>query len=107
MGTVEWEGKAARVAWHLSYILLFNPRFIEVRHTLTGRLVQVIFGNNIRCICDGRGANQFQPIHKGSSDEVLSQLPRVHGVMNMEAPQPDGRGAVMVEHVFELVLAGG
>jgi len=102
---VEWEGKADCVAWHSPYVLLFNSQFIEVRHTPTGRLIQIIFGNDMRCICDGRGANQSQPIHTGSSDQMFSQQTGVYGMMNTEAAQPDGRG-VMTEHVFELVLTG-
>lgn len=104
MGTVEWEGKADHVAWHPPYILLFDSRFIEIRHAETGRLAQIIFGNDLRCIWDGRGANQSEPDNEGSSDEVVSQQPRVHGVMNMEAPS-DG-GGVTTEHVFELVPKG-
>ncbi|KIJ21217.1 hypothetical protein PAXINDRAFT_96076 [Paxillus involutus ATCC 200175] len=52
--TVEWEGNAAHVAMYWPYILLFNPRFIEVRHASKGHLVQIIFGDEIRCIFDGR-----------------------------------------------------
>ncbi|KAE9397959.1 citron-like protein, partial [Gymnopus androsaceus JB14] len=48
-GTVEWEGTAERVALHAPYVLLFDSRFIEVRHLETGRLVQIIPGNDIRC----------------------------------------------------------
>lgn len=105
MGTVEWEGKADRVASHPPHILLFDPRFIEVRHVRTGRLVQIIPGKDMRCIWDGRGAILSQLIHKSASDDVVSERPRVHGVMTMEATQPDGRG-VTTERVFELVLVG-
>jgi len=51
---IQWEGTAERVALQFPYVLLFNPRFIEVRHLQTGRLVQVIPGSNVRCIRDGR-----------------------------------------------------
>ena len=101
MGAVKWKAKADRVAWHSPYILLFDPRFIEIRHAETGRLAQIIPGNNLRCIWDGSGANQSQPIHEGSSDEVFFQHPRVHGVMNPGAPI-----GVATERVFELVPTG-
>ena len=102
IGTVEWEGTAERVAWHPPYILLFDTRFIEIRHVETGRLVQIISGNDIRCIWDGRGTNHSQAVSESSSDEIVSQEPRVHGVMNMETLQPGKRG-VTTQHVFELI----
>jgi len=102
IGTIEWEGTAERVAWHPPYILLFDSRFIEIRHVETGRLVQIISGNDMRCIWDGRGTNHSQAISEGSWDEVVSQEPRVHGVMNTEAVQP-GRRGVTTQHVFELI----
>ncbi|KAF9779315.1 CNH domain-containing protein [Thelephora terrestris] len=104
MGVVEWEGMAERIAWHPPYILLFDGRFIEVRHVATGRLVQVIpgMGNDFQCIWDGRGANCSQALFEGSQDEAVSQESRIHGVMNMEAPQPGMRN-MSIQHVFELI----
>ena len=101
MCIVEWEGLAERVAGHAPYILLFDNRFIEVRHVATGRLVQVIPGNDVQCIWDGRGANYSQAVCEGS-DDAISREPRTHGVMNMEAPQPGMRG-MTIQHVFELI----
>ena len=103
-GTIEWEGTAERVAWHPPYILLFNSGFIEVRHVKTGHLVQIISGNDIRCIWDGRGTSHSQAISEGSWDEIVSWEPRVHVAMNMETIQP-GRGVATAQHVFELVPA--
>jgi len=101
MGTIEWEGTAERVAWHPPYILLFDSRFIEIRHVETGRLAQIIPGNDVRCIWDGRGMNHSQAALEGSSDEIVSQQPRIHGMMNTEIVLP-GRG-VTAQHVFELI----
>ena len=103
MGTIEWEGTAERVAWHPPYILLFDSRFIEIRHVETGRLAQVISGNEMRCIWDGRGTNQSQVVSEGSWEEVVSQEPRVHAVMNMESPQSSSRKTLTTQHVFELI----
>ena len=47
-GTVEWEGIAEHIAWHPPYVLIFNPCFIEVRHVNTGRLCQIIRGNDTK-----------------------------------------------------------
>jgi len=102
IGTVEWEGRAERVAWHPPYILLFGSRFVEIRHVKTGRLVQIIPGNDMQCVWDDRSTNHSRADSEGSRDEIISQEPRVHGVMNMEAPQHDRRG-VITQRVFELV----
>lgn len=106
IGTVEWEGTAERVAWHPPYILLFDSRFIEIRHVETGRLVQVILGNDMRCIWDGRGttnANSVTPNVDGPWDESGSQEPKVHGVMNADNTQPGRMKGAVMQHVFELI----
>ena len=105
VSAVEWEGTAERVARYSPYILLFNSRFIEVRHAKTGRLVQIISGNTMRCVWDNRGMSQSLLISKGPGDDTASQEPRVYGMMNAEAPQPEGRGAT-TQRMFELVPTG-
>jgi len=94
-GVVEWEGTAERAALHAKYILLFDRKFIEIRHVETGHLVQVIHGADMRCTWDDRRTNQFQT----SPD---SRESRVHGVMSVETP-PSGRGRVITQQVFELI----
>lgn len=94
-GIVEWEGTAERAALHAKHILLFDRRFIEIRHVETGHLVQVIHGADMRCTWDDRGTNQSQT-------PPDSRESRVHGVMNVETP-PSGRGRVITQQVFELV----
>ncbi|KIM44432.1 hypothetical protein M413DRAFT_442414 [Hebeloma cylindrosporum] len=105
-GIIEWEGKADRVAMHAPYVLLFDTRFIEIRHIETGRLAQIISGTEIRCVWDGRsldgGAAVVAP---EGSEERMYQEPRVHAVTTMgESPAVQGgrptRG--IVQHVFEL-----
>ena len=100
IGTVKREGTAERVELHPPYIFLFDSRFIEIRNIETGLLVQIISGNDIRCTWDGRGTNYSHAVSEGSWDVL--QEPRVHGVMDMEAPQP-GKGGVTTQHVFELI----
>ncbi|KAJ7772980.1 hypothetical protein DFH07DRAFT_148774 [Mycena maculata] len=94
--TIEWEGNAERVAFHAPYILLFDNRFIEVRHVETGRLAQIIPGNNVHCSWDGRG-------RPSDSNEYRNPEARVHAVMN--APDQPGRPAprAIARHVFQLV----
>ncbi|KAG1747883.1 CNH domain-containing protein [Suillus paluster] len=104
-GTIEWEGTAERVAMHWPYILLFDSRFIEVRHISTGLLAQIIPGNEIRCIWDGRGT--CAPPSTGSEGfhQPMNLDPRIHCVM--AAPEPVqlgliGRPRTVAQHVFEL-----
>ncbi|EJD07469.1 Dbl domain-containing protein [Fomitiporia mediterranea MF3/22] len=107
VGTIEWEGTAERVAWHPPYVLLFDSRFIEIRHVETGRLAQIIPGNDIRCIWDGRGSN-VPPVGTPGPDgwgEAGPQEARIHAVM--QASEPTGNGArpsrAVAQHVFQLV----
>ncbi|KAI0792219.1 Dbl domain-containing protein [Abortiporus biennis] len=107
--TIEWEGTAEHVAWHPPYVLLFDSRFIEIRHVETGRLAQIIPGNDLRCIWDGRGTTSSSPTtpYTDGWNEGISQEPRVHGVMNgPEAPIQPGQARSsrsLAQHVFELI----
>jgi hypothetical protein len=102
MGTIEWEGTAERVAFHAPYILLFDSRFIEIRHVETGLLVQIIPGSDIRCIWDGRGVSTsaVSPLHEDSQEA------QVHVVMNA-TDSTNGPGTLknksIVQHVCELI----
>ncbi|THH28375.1 hypothetical protein EUX98_g5825 [Antrodiella citrinella] len=104
--TIEWEGTAEHVAWHPPYVLLFDSRFIEIRHVETGRLAQIIPGNDMRCIWDGRGTTSMPPPTPGSEGwhEGVSQEPRVHGVMNVpETTTSKTALRSTPQHVFELI----
>ncbi|KAJ7777436.1 Dbl-like domain-containing protein [Mycena metata] len=107
VGTVEWEGTAERVAFHAPYILLFDTRFIEVRDVETGRLAQIIPGNDMHCLWDGRGqASNSNEQNLADHRNGVLQDARVHGVMNApEPPAQPGRPAprAVVQHVFELI----
>jgi len=102
-GVIEWEGTAERVAFHPPYVVIFDSRFIEIRHIDKGRLVQIIRGTDLRCLWDGRGAT-VSPINTpgpGGWDEAASHESRIHAVMKAPDPQPNSK--VVVQHVFELV----
>ncbi|KAJ7132313.1 Dbl-like domain-containing protein [Mycena epipterygia] len=103
--TIEWEGNAERVALHSPYILLFDSRFIEVRNIETGRLAQIIPGNDIRCLWDGRGVGSSIIQIPGPAGEPTVQEAQVHAVMNGVDPmQPGGRPSrAVAQHVFELI----
>ncbi|RDB18445.1 Rho1 guanine nucleotide exchange factor 1 [Hypsizygus marmoreus] len=106
-GTIEWEGTAERVALHSPYVLIFDSRFIEIRHIETGRLAQIIPGNDVRCIYDGRGVNSniaAAPAKEGT--ESMVQEAQVHAVMNAVETIPLGGGKtsrVVAQNVVELI----
>jgi len=105
-GTIEWEGTAERVAFHAPHILLFDSRFIEIRHVHTGRLVQIIQGSDVRCVWDGRGIHSNQtatPAHVSPDEQ---QEAKVHFVVNSmdSVSSPGGvRSRNIVQHVCELM----
>ncbi|KAF5373356.1 hypothetical protein D9615_007361 [Tricholomella constricta] len=105
--TIEWEGTADSVAFHPPYVLLFDPRFIEIRHVETGRLSQIIPGQDVRCVWDGRPHNWNSAATPGaSSEDEMIQEAHVHAVMNNldAAVQSVGRPLRPVtQHVFELI----
>jgi hypothetical protein len=49
-GYIRWECKAMSFAARGAHVLLFSPNFIEIRNILTGLLVQVIEGQDIRLL---------------------------------------------------------
>ncbi|KAI7820058.1 CNH domain-containing protein [Gamsiella multidivaricata] len=64
---IHWEGVPTFCALSLPYVIAFDPSFIEIRHVETGDLVQIIPGNNIRCLY--HIANQPGAIHVVMTDE--------------------------------------
>ncbi|KAJ7173704.1 CNH domain-containing protein [Mycena filopes] len=103
--TIEWEGNAERVALHAPYILLFDSRFIEIRNIETGRLAQIIPGNDIRCLWDGRGVGSSIVATPAADGEPTVQDAQVHAVMNgVDQTQPGSRPSrAVAQHVFELI----
>lgn len=102
-GVIEWEGTAERVAFHPPYVVIFDSRFIEIRHIDKGQLVQIIRGTDIRCLWDGRGSSTPAVATPGPGgwDEASTLDARIHAVMKAPDPQPNSK--VVVQHMFELV----
>jgi hypothetical protein len=46
-------------AYYPPYILAFNPRFIEIREVESGRLVQAIKGQDIKCLWSGGNSGRL------------------------------------------------
>ncbi|KAF9517876.1 hypothetical protein BS47DRAFT_1429505 [Hydnum rufescens UP504] len=103
-GVVEWEGTAERVAFHPPYILIFDTRFIEVRHIDKGNLVQILPGMDLHCTWDGRGyfaaPTPMSPIPGGWDDHSPGEA-TVHAVMKAEEI-PNASTHASPRHVFEL-----
>ncbi|BFZ57098.1 RHO1 GDP-GTP exchange protein 2 [Savitreella phatthalungensis] len=52
---IQWEGICEATALHYPYILAFEPSFVEIYHVETAQRVQIIPGNHIRLLHEGRG----------------------------------------------------
>ncbi|QRV73994.1 Rho1 guanine nucleotide exchange factor 1 [Ceratobasidium sp. AG-Ba] len=107
VGTVvEWEGRAEKVAFHPPYVALFDTRFIEIRHVEKGNLVQIISGEDVRCVWDGRGAKiapARTPGPGGWDDGTDTQESRIHCVMNTPDVPGQPKSKVQYQIISELV----
>ena len=111
-GTIEWEGTAEHVAWHPPYILIFDSRFIEVRHVETGRLCQVIPGNDLQCTMYlGWTGSVNAPCRAwterslGRSTVARGTRPCVRRVddTSIGRASPSGATRGVIQHIFELI----
>ncbi|EEB09559.1 Rho1 guanine nucleotide exchange factor 2 [Schizosaccharomyces japonicus yFS275] len=81
---VTWKGCPEKFALVYPYVIAFEPTFIEVRHAETAELVQVIPGNNIHLLTDGRGliseggeilyVTEGKSLHEPEDDSVICSL---------------------------------
>ena len=109
-GTIDWGGSANHVAWHPPYIFIFNSHWIEVRLVDTGRLCQIIRGQDVQCTWDGCKSlvRTLSPDPDGTWDETPAQGDHVHGVMRSDdgsqgrVGSSDAVGGVK-QHVFVLI----
>jgi hypothetical protein len=88
---IEFVGKASSAAFTSSYIgfiILFHEDFVEVRDSRDGALVQVVAGQDIRCIDDGQGRNEKRRV-----------------LMAMAHPDLDGRQLVLELRVKDLYFS--
>lgn len=80
-----WEGTPMSVAFSYPYVIGFDSRFIEVRHALTGELIQIMAGEHMRCL-------QFSTLPAAGGGPA----PIIHGCM-AHPFKPE------YQYVFELV----
>ena len=52
---IHWEGICEATALHYPYIMAFEPSFVEIYNVETGQLAQVVPGNHIKLVHEGRG----------------------------------------------------
>ncbi|KAI9266632.1 CNH domain-containing protein [Phascolomyces articulosus] len=57
----EWESNPEHIVFQYPYVLAFDPRFIEIRHVVTGDLVQMIPGNDCRLTYYNGNGNTGEP----------------------------------------------
>jgi RHO1 GDP-GTP exchange protein 1/2 len=75
----------------------------------TGCLVQIIQGNDVRCLWDGRGVNSTVviPGPEDYQDRITSEV-KVHAVTNAVEPAMQPGSSIrpskdMAQHIFELL----
>ncbi|KIK63091.1 hypothetical protein GYMLUDRAFT_163599 [Collybiopsis luxurians FD-317 M1] len=61
-GYIKWESKIDAFAQRGTHVLLFSSQFIEIRDILTGRIVQVIEGQDIRMMYAGPTPDSHEPV---------------------------------------------
>ncbi|KAI9317115.1 hypothetical protein BX666DRAFT_1857732 [Dichotomocladium elegans] len=62
---IEWEGTPQSVAFCPPYVVAFDPRFIEVRHAESGRLIQILAGDHMRMLQFTTSAGMPTPLIHG------------------------------------------
>ncbi|KAF5367381.1 hypothetical protein D9758_003697 [Tetrapyrgos nigripes] len=94
-GFIKWDAQAQSFATRGAHILLFSPSFIEVRYILTGRLVQVIDGQDIRLMYSGpspASTDNILVVMKGDRDdengisEKIVELVETSEISGMQTP---------------------
>ncbi|KAI8150181.1 hypothetical protein BJV82DRAFT_707923 [Fennellomyces sp. T-0311] len=64
---IEWEGTPETIAFCYPYVIAFDSRFIEVRHAESGKLIQILAGEHMRCLqfTNSSAPGLFAPIIHG------------------------------------------
>jgi len=82
-GYISWECRATTYAHRGTHLLLFSPKFIEVRSIASGKLVQVIEGEDVRLVHSGLAEEDMLVAamtgdiedENGLSEKVLELVP--------------------------------
>ncbi|GAA6020758.1 hypothetical protein JCM11491_003521 [Sporobolomyces phaffii] len=97
---IQWEGFPTSFALHYPYVLAFEPTFIEVRHVESGALMQIIPGNNIRCLFADSppSASSLSGSSSASSPYYVnnSRYGSPYGHQHSRFPSPAARNDIIV-----------
>jgi hypothetical protein len=99
---MEFVGKAKAAAMFDKFVLLFDSDFVEVRNAQNGRLRQVIWGRDVKCLDDAQGGVAAQSIGTG---QVVAGAGKPLGrtvKLSMQHPEVE-----RVQIVVELVVNEG
>jgi hypothetical protein len=101
---MEFVGKARAAAMFDKFVLLFDNDFVEVRNAQNGRLRQVIWGRDVKCLDDAQGGSASQSIGTGQvvAGAVGSGVVGRTVKMSMQHPEVE-----RVQIVVELVVNEG
>ncbi|KAK9470866.1 CNH domain-containing protein [Dipodascopsis tothii] len=69
--TIEFVGQPRAVAFEPPYLIVFDPSFVEIWHSDTGELKQVISGKDIRLLSQHEGQVMFAIAHPEAEDRQL------------------------------------
>ncbi|GAA5960138.1 hypothetical protein JCM8115_002523 [Rhodotorula mucilaginosa] len=105
---IQWEGFPTAFALHYPYVLAFEPTFIEVRHVESGALMQIIPGNNIRCLFADSRYSAAAPTAATYYHQQQQRYGSPYGQrMPPPPPPPPTRGGIVVsdgDRAFSLVF---
>lgn len=97
-GYIKWETKAVSYAYRDGHILLISSEFIEVRNITTGRIVQVIEGDDIRLLSSGPHTSKNDPVlvvmrggkeDQSSFSEKIVELNETEEIARSSEPDAD------------------
>jgi len=71
---IEWEGTPHSVAFRAPYVLAFDTRFVEIRDSASGQLVQLIRANDLRYV-----SGSTTQANENEASIILSQRKRAAG----------------------------
>ncbi|GAA5981039.1 hypothetical protein JCM10908_003959 [Rhodotorula pacifica] len=103
---IQWEGFPTAFALHYPYVLAFEPTFIEVRHVESGALMQIIPGNNIRCLFADSRYSAAAPA-AASYYHQQQRYGSPYGQRMPPPPPPPTRGGIVVsdgDRAFSLIF---
>ena len=96
-GYIKWETKVTSYANRNGHVLLISSEFIEIRNITTGRIVQVIKGEDIRLLYSGPYTTRDDPVlvvMRGKKDDKDGQSEKIVELRETEeisllTPAPD------------------